>query len=193
MKKLLTNQLQVDAPFTYVTNLEQVGENTYYGTSFFGDLAVNGHTAACLCFALYVDLSGATAFSFGACLCDTIPAIMGIEIKNGRNLYMERPNITKETTETLLETKFLIVVVQEAGQEARLLLTYEFRYPTGQLLLSPPTGLIDPQDKEKVQPLLETAAREIHEETGLTVRESDSLRVIKPCLFSSPGMTEWNQ
>lgn len=102
---------------------------------------------------------------------------------------MERPNITKETTETLLETKFLIVVVQEA----RLLLTYEFRYPTGQFLLSPPTGLIDPQDKEKVQPLLETAAREIHEETGLTVRESDSLRVIKPCLFSSPGMTEWNQ
>lgn len=102
---------------------------------------------------------------------------------------MERPNITKETTETLLETKFLIVVVQEA----RLLLTYEFRYPTGQLLLSPPTGLIDPQDKEKAQPLLETAAREIHEETGLTVRESDSLRVVKPCLFSSPGMTEWNQ
>ena len=76
MKKLLTNQLQVDAPFTYVTNLEQVGENTYYGTSFFGDLAVNGHTAACLCSALYLDLSGIAAFSlhcwnfdFSACVC----------------------------------------------------------------------------------------------------------------------------
>ena len=146
---------------------------------------------------------------------------------------MEKPNITKETTETLLETKFLkvfdlqyapgkhyfdatrrskeqlvalqsdedsrtmlpdavtcIVVVQEAEQEAKLLLTYEFRYPTGQFLLSPPAGLIDPQDKEKAQPLLETAAREIHEETGLTVQESDRLHVVNPCLFSSPGMTD---
>lgn len=146
---------------------------------------------------------------------------------------MEKPNITKETTETLLETKFLkvfdlqyapgkhyfdatrrskedlvalqsdeecrsmlpdavtcIVVVQEAGEEAKLLLTYEFRYPTGQFLLSPPAGLIDPQDKEKAQPLLETAAREIHEETGLTVQETDGLHVVNPCLFSSPGMTD---
>lgn len=146
---------------------------------------------------------------------------------------MEKPNITKETTETLLETKFLnvfdlqyapgkhyfdatrrskeelvalqsdedsrtmlpdavtcIVVIQEAEQEAKLLLTYEFRYPTGQFLLSPPAGLIDPQDKEKAQPLLETAAREIHEETGLAVQETDRLHVVNPCLFSSPGMTD---
>ncbi len=146
---------------------------------------------------------------------------------------MEKPNITKETTETLLETKFLkvfdlqyapgkhyfdatrhskenlvalqsdeacrnmlpdavtcIVIVQEAEQEAKLLLTYEFRYPTGQFLLSPPAGLIDPQDKEKEQPLLETAAREIHEETGLTVSETDTMHVVNPCLFSSPGMTD---
>lgn len=146
---------------------------------------------------------------------------------------MEKPNITKETTETLLKTKFLkvfdlqyapgkhyfdatrrskenlvalqsdeacktmlpdavtcIVIVQEAEQEAKLLLTYEFRYPTGQFLLSPPAGLIDPQDKEKEQPLLETAAREIHEETGLTVSGMDTMHVVNPCLFSSPGMTD---
>lgn len=146
---------------------------------------------------------------------------------------MEKPNITKETTETLLETKFLkvfdlqyapgkhyfdatrrskenlvalqsdeacktmlpdavtcIVIVQEAEQEAKLLLTYEFRYPIGQFLLSPPAGLIDPQDKEKEQPLLETAAREIHEETGLMVSEADTMHVVNPCLFSSPGMTD---
>ncbi len=146
---------------------------------------------------------------------------------------MEKPNITKETTETLLETKFLkvfdlqyapgkhyfdatrrskedlvalksdeacktmlpdavtcIVIVQEAEREAKLLLTYEFRYPTGQFLLSPPAGLIDPQDKEKEQPLLETAAREIHEETGLTVSRTDTMHVVNPCLFSSPGMTD---
>ena len=146
---------------------------------------------------------------------------------------MEKPNITKETTETLLETKFLkvfdlqyapgkhyfdatrrskenlvalqseelcktmlpdavtcIVVLQEADKEAKLLLTYEFRYPTGQFLLSPPAGLIDPQDKQTEQPLLETAAREIQEETGLTVGEHDSMHVVNPCLFSSPGMTD---
>ncbi len=145
----------------------------------------------------------------------------------------EKPNITKETTETLLETKFLkvfdlqyapgkhyfdatrrskedlvalksdeacktmlpdavtcIVIVQEAEREAKLLLTYEFRYPTGQFLLSPPAGLIDPQDKEKEQPLLETAAREIHEETDLTVSRTDTMHVVNPCLFSSPGMTD---
>ena len=146
---------------------------------------------------------------------------------------MEKPNITKETTETLLETKFLkvfdlqyapgkhyfdatrrskenlvalqseelcktmlpdavtcIVVLQEADKEAKLLLTYEFRYPTGQFLLSPPAGLIDPQDKQTEQPLLETAAREIQEETGLTIEEHDSMHVVNPCLFSSPGMTD---
>lgn len=146
---------------------------------------------------------------------------------------MEKPNITKETTETLLETKFLkvfdlqyapgkhyfdatrrskenlvalqseelcktmlpdavtcIVVLQEADKEAKLLLTYEFRYPTGQFLLSPPAGLIDPQDKQTEQPLLETAAREIQEETGLTIEEYDSMHVVNPCLFSSPGMTD---
>ena len=131
---------------------------------------------------------------------------------------MEKPNITKETTETLLETKFLkvfdlqyapgkhatrrskenlvalqseelcktmlpdavtcIVVLQKAAKEAKLLLTYEFRYPTGQFLLSPPAGLIDPQDKQTEQPLLETAAREIQEETGLTIEEHDSMHVV---------------
>jgi ADP-ribose pyrophosphatase len=32
--------------------------------------------------------------------------------------------------------------------------------------------------------------REIHEETGLVIRESDELSIVNPFLFSTPGMTD---
>lgn len=78
--------------------------------------------------------------------------------------------------------------------EPKLLLSYEFRYPAGRFLLSPPAGLIDKADcvayEKSDAPLLRTAAREIKEETGLTVEESDTLFVVNPFLFSTPGMTD---
>ena len=47
----------------------------------------------------------------------------------------------------------------------------EFRYPTGQYLLSVPAGLIDPEDctgdSDNTASLIKTAMRELHEETGL--------------------------
>ena len=70
----------------------------------------------------------------------------------------------------------------------------EFRYPTGQYLLSVPAGLIDPEDctgdNDNTAPLIKTAMRELHEETGLKVTEKDTVSVINPCLFSTPGMTD---
>lgn len=82
------------------------------------------------------------------------------------------------------------VILRAAGDEPRLLLSYEYRYPCGRFLLSPPAGLIDPEDREKKDALIATAIREIREETGLTVKDSDRVYVADPCVFSSPGMTD---
>ncbi len=70
--------------------------------------------------------------------------------------------------------------------EPKLLLSHEFRYPTGQFLLSPPAGLIDKEDTD----LITTATRELKEETGIVFGDSDTAKVISPLLFSTPGMTD---
>lgn len=83
---------------------------------------------------------------------------------------------------------------EKSGHEPCLLMNREFRYPTGQYLLSVPAGLIDPEDctgdNGNTAPLIKTAMREFHEETGLKVTEKDTVSVINPCLFSTPGMTD---
>lgn len=76
------------------------------------------------------------------------------------------------------------------GEEPRLLLSYEFRYPAGQYLLSVPAGLIDEEDRGREDALVFTAVREIREETGLEVRDTDTVRVVNPLVFSTPGLTD---
>lgn len=83
-----------------------------------------------------------------------------------------------------------IVILKVRDNEPRLLLSYEYRYPAGRFLLSPPAGLLDSKDKETEHPLISAALREIHEETGLTVDENAEIFVVNPLLFSSPGMTD---
>jgi len=83
-----------------------------------------------------------------------------------------------------------VVILNVKNQESKLLLDYEYRYPAGQFLLSPPAGLLDPEDACAAEPLLATAKREIEEETGLTLSENDRLFTINPLLFSTPGMTD---
>lgn len=83
-----------------------------------------------------------------------------------------------------------VVILNIKGEEPKLLLDYEYRYPTGQFLLSPPAGLLDPEDASAPDPLLATAKREIEEETGLKLTEQDTLFTINPLLFSTPGMTD---
>ena len=104
---------------------------------------------------------------------------------------------------------------EKSGHEPCLLMNREFRYPTGQYLLSVPAGLIDREDVETISGykaqidmdnnnadsnawtieknnsiLIKTAMRELHEETGLKVTEEDEVSIINPCLFSTPGMTD---
>lgn len=82
------------------------------------------------------------------------------------------------------------VILRVKDEEPRLLLTEEYRYPTGQFLLSPPAGLLDEEDEASANPILSAARREIKEETGIEIAEGDSLFIINPLLFSSPGMTD---
>ncbi len=146
---------------------------------------------------------------------------------------MQAPVLKKETTETLLETRFIklydlqyapgkhyfnasrrtkddlialksrealakmhpdavscIVIAEVENEEPKLVLFNEFRYPAGQFLLSPPAGLIDPKDAESGNAAVSAAKREIFEETGLKVEDSDRIFTVNPFLFSTPGMSD---
>ena len=82
------------------------------------------------------------------------------------------------------------VVLHLPGGDTRLLMAYEYRYPVGQYLLSPVAGLLDPEDRGSADPLVSAAIREIKEESGLTVKESDKVTVLNPCAFCTPGITD---
>lgn len=96
----------------------------------------------------------------------------------------------EEFRRSLPDAVTCIVILNIKNDEPKLLLDYEFRYPAGQFLLSPPAGLLDPEDADKADPLPATAKREIEEETGLVLKETDRIFTINPLLFSTPGMTD---
>ena len=84
-----------------------------------------------------------------------------------------------------------IVIIEQKGKEPQLLFSYEYRYPAGRFLLGVPAGLLDPGDAKEECPVIATAIREIHEETGIIVDPSrDEVEVVNPFLFSTPGMTD---
>lgn len=112
----------------------------------------------------------------------------------------------------------IAVILHFPNGEKKLMMSYEYRYPVGQFQLSPVAGLIDPEDKEEYLRLLKektshksddisvgfdeelqnaynkalvtAATREIREEAGLEIKAGDSIVVLNPCAFSSPGMTD---
>jgi len=125
--------------------------------------------------------------------------VYDLQYKEGRHYF----NATRRPLDNLMAIKSdeefkkalpdavtCVVILNIKNEEPKLLLSYEFRYPTGQFLLSPPAGLLDPEDTNATAPLLATAKREIEEETGLVLGENDKLFTISPLLFSTPGMTD---
>lgn len=101
------------------------------------------------------------------------------------------PMTEEEFKRMLPDAVSCVVVIEKEGQEPRLLLSYEFRYPAGRFLLGVPAGLIDPEDADCKEPVHTAAIREIREETGIIFDEkTDSIFTINPLLFSTPGMTD---
>lgn len=96
----------------------------------------------------------------------------------------------EETKKMLPDAVTCFVILKVKGEEPKLLLDYEYRYPVGQFLLSPPAGLIDKEDKTYEDALLRTAKREIKEETNIDVKDTDKIYVLSGCSFSTPGFTD---
>lgn len=96
----------------------------------------------------------------------------------------------KEFKQMLPDAVSCIVILKIKGQEPRLVLSREYRYPAGQFLLSVPAGLLDPEDAQAQNPAFHAAIRELREETGIEPEEGDNIRLVNPLVFSTPGMTD---
>ncbi len=125
--------------------------------------------------------------------------IYDLQYEEGKHYY----NATRRAKEDIVAIKSVedhkvmlpdavscVLVLRQKGEEPKLLLSREYRYPAGQFLLSVPAGLIDEKEMGREEAVKSTAIREIREETGLTVRETDRVEILSPFLFSSPGMTD---
>lgn len=82
------------------------------------------------------------------------------------------------------------VILRIKGQAPLLYLSREYRYPTGQFLLSVPAGLLDAADIANENPIFSATKREILEETGITLKDEDTIQIVNPLIFSTPGMTD---
>ena len=63
-------------------------------------------------------------------------------------------------------------------------------YPTGQYVLAIPSGLVEERDLAEDDPLASATVREVFEETGVRVGEGNSVGVVNPLLFCTPGLTD---
>lgn len=106
---------------------------------------------------------------------------------------MDKDKLGKE----LPDAATAFVIVKEQGQADKLLLFYEYRYPTGSYMLGLPAGLIDPADLKKENPILDAMKREIKEETGLTVKDTDQWRSSRTWSLPRPASamraTPWSR
>lgn len=82
------------------------------------------------------------------------------------------------------------LVLAPPEQAPRMVLFREYRYPCAQFLLSIPSGLIDESDRTAKDPLVASMSREIFEECGIVLTESDTIEVVNPFLYNSPGLTD---
>ena len=87
----------------------------------------------------------------------------------------------EEFKQMLPDAVSCVVILNVKDQEPRLCLSREYRYPA---------GLLDPEDAAQEKPVFHAAIRELQEETGITLEECDSIRLVNPLVFSTPGMTD---
>lgn len=124
--------------------------------------------------------------------------IMDIEFEPGKHYFSATRRQKDELPALKSDAEFQKMVpdavscalILLTNEGARLLMSYEFRYPTGRYLLSPVAGLIDPADQQTACPAAAAARREIMEETGIRTAEDDPVYVVNPLVFSTPGMSD---
>lgn len=125
--------------------------------------------------------------------------VYDLHFRPGRHYYTATRRRGPDITALKTDAEFLgmtadavscFLILEEAEKKPQLLLIEEFRYPVGQYLLSVPAGLIDPEDREGEEPALNAARREIREETGILLDAGDTLKLVNPLVFSTPGMTD---
>lgn len=125
--------------------------------------------------------------------------VFDLQYKPGKH-YFDATRRTKENLaavkteeefkQMLPDAVSCIVILKIKGQEPRLVLSREYRYPAGQFLLSVPAGLLDPEDAQAANPEFHAAIRELREETGIELEARDSIQLVNPLVFSTPGMTD---
>lgn len=125
--------------------------------------------------------------------------VFDIRYAPGQHYYDATRRTAADLTATMPDREFrgmtadavsCFVVIAEQEQQPKLLLTREYRYPVGRFVLSVPAGLIDKADLNGPEPVITAAIREIGEETGIVITEHDTVKMVNPLLFSSPGMTD---
>jgi len=102
------------------------------------------------------------------------------EIFSGRLLKVKRDRVRlpngAEATREIIDHPGAVVVI-ELLDSGKLLIERQYRHPLGQVLLELPAGKID-----HGEPILDTARRELREETGYKAKNWRHLGTMHPCV-----------
>ena len=71
-------------------------------------------------------------------------------------------------------------------KDGRIVMVRQYRNALERETLEIPAGGLNGRE----EPTDQAAMRELQEETGITLEESDSIRLVNPLVFSTPGMTD---
>lgn len=102
--------------------------------------------------------------------------------KHGTWAFASRDKEPKLGPAPLVHNAVVIVPLWRSGEETRLVVVREFRIPLGDYEFAFPAGL-----KDDDEPIAETAARELREETGL---ELTRVLRVSPAVVSSAGLAD---
>ncbi len=126
--------------------------------------------------------------------------VYDLQYEEGRHYYdvsrREKEDLAAIKSETELKTMLpdavsCVVVLDIPGEEPKLCVMREYRYPIGRYVLSVPSGLVDRSDETAQNPVFSAAEREVGEETGIRFDPAtDEVVQTNPLLFCSPGLTD---